>query len=526
MSGGPVSITRYAYLCIIIIAIMFILIYINYNTTFTETYNESKNLRIDIANILRKLPLSYFSKHSTSDISQTFISDIETIEHALSHAIPQIFGLLLFLFFSVVSMYVMQPVLAFIVLTPIIISLVLLILSKKNQINGTTRYYNQLRNNSKEFQEAIDLQLEIKSYGQSQTVKNHLYNVMDSSERIHIKTESSQAVPLLLSSSILKFSLGLTVYFGSILYLQGSLSLLILIAFIVGSSKLVFVIDTAYEFIAEIMYLDARLKNIAKIRKNQTKSGEKAHINEFDITFKNVNFSYVNSINIINNLSFTAKQNEVTALVGPSGCGKTTITRLISKLYDYNSGSILVGGEEIKNLDTEFLFDKISIVFQDVILFNTSVFENIRMGRKEASSKDVYDAANKANCLYFIENLPEGFDTIMGENGTQLSGGQRQRISIARALLKNAPIVLLDEISSALDVENELNIQQSLNELLKNKTVIIISHRLKSIESADKIIVLNHGTVDCIGKHDTLLDSSQLYHSLVEKSEATTQYQY
>ena len=246
----------------------------------------------------------------------------------------------------------------------------------------------------------------------------------------------------------------------------------------------------------------------------------------YGIQFKDVEFSYNDGQKIIDGISFTAEQNKVTALVGPSGCGKTTVLRLASRLYDYGKGQILIDGKDIATIDTDSLFDKISIVFQDVGLFNTSIMENIRVGNKNASDSAVKEAARLANCADFIEALPDGYNTVIGENGSRLSGGERQRLSIARALLKNAPIIILDEISASLDVENEMKIQESLNTLIKGKTVIIISHRLKSIENADKIIVMNQGKVDAEGTHAELLQKSALYKSMIEKSGLTERYTY
>lgn len=246
----------------------------------------------------------------------------------------------------------------------------------------------------------------------------------------------------------------------------------------------------------------------------------------FDIVFKNVAFSYEDDNEVLKDISFTAKQGEVTALVGASGSGKTSILRLISRLYDYDKGEILIDGKDIKNISTDSLFKKTSIVFQDVTLFNTSILENIRIGKKDASDEEVKRAAIFANCMDFIEKLPKGFDTVIGENGAELSGGERQRLSIARAFLKDAPILILDEISASLDVDNEKKIQESLNKLIKDKTVIIISHRLKSIENVDKIVILENGYVESIGGHKELLGKSKLYNDLLEKTRLAEEFVY
>jgi len=264
---------------------------------------------------------------------------------------------------------------------------------------------------------------------------------------------------------------------------------------------------------AELMYLDGNLQRIRELKSTKIQTGEAKELHNFDIEFKNVEFGYGEN-KVINDISFVAKQGEVTALVGPSGCGKTTVLRLMSRLYDYDSGKIIIDGNDIKGIETESLFENISIVFQEVTLFNTSILENIRFGNKNATDEQVKEAARLANCEEFIEKLPEKYNTLIGENGSKLSGGERQRISIARAFLKNAPIILLDEISASLDVENEMKIQESLNKLIKNKTVLVISHRMKSIENANKIIVMENGKIESQGNHNELLEKSKVYNTM------------
>ena len=299
-----------------------------------------------------------------------------------------------------------------------------------------------------------------------------------------------------------------------------------LIGYIIAAARIIDAVAGVEMNLAELMYIDARVKRINELRETKTQEGEPASLQHYDIQFKDVEFSYNGEQKIIDGISFMAEQNKVTALVGPSGCGKTTVLRLASRLYDYDKGQILIDGKDIAQIDTDSLFDKISIVFQDVGLFNTSIMENIRIGNKNASDSAVKEAARLANCADFIEALPDGYNTVIGENGSRLSGGERQRLSIARALLKNAPIIILDEISASLDVENEMKIQESLNTLIKGKTVIIISHRLKSIENVDKIIVMNQGKVDAEGTHAELLQKSALYKSMIEKSGLTERYTY
>ena len=281
-----------------------------------------------------------------------------------------------------------------------------------------------------------------------------------------------------------------------------------------------------YLNLAEMMSLDARIQRIQEIQQVKRQEGKEIELSSYDIIFQKVSFSYRADCKVIDKVSFVAKQNEVTAIVGASGCGKTTLLRLISRLYDYDEGKIFVGGKEIVDIDINHFFKNISIVFQEVLLFNTSIMENIRIGKKSATDEEVIQAAKLANCDEFVSRFPKGYQTIIGENGSKLSGGERQRISIARAILKDAPIVLLDEISASLDIENERKIQESLKRLLKHKTVIVISHRMKSIEKADNIIVMNEGKIEKIGKHKELLKSSSIYKNMIKKSEFAENYIY
>ncbi|MGI5173335.1 ABC transporter ATP-binding protein [Treponema sp. OMZ 840] len=506
--------------------LMYFLLHVNYNTLYTVTFKECKELRVEIANRLKALPLAYFSKHDISDLSQTVMADVAALEHALSHAIPQTIGLVVYLVIIGIMMIAAHPALGLCVFVPIIISFILLILSKKIQIRETTRDFHKQRQRSEFFQEAIELQQEIKSYGRTDTVAEKLNRNVDEAEKLHLSVEAHQAIPLNIAMAALKFSVGITVFFGLKMYLAGSAPLLYFIGYVIAASRIVDAVAAVEANLAEIMYIDSRVKRINELRETAVQEGSPADLKHCGIEFKDVEFSYNDGQKIIDGISFTAEQNKVTALVGPSGCGKTTVLRLASRLYDYNKGQILIDGKDIAKIDTDSLFEKISIVFQDVGLFNTSIMENIRVGNKNASDEEVKEAARLANCTEFIEALPESWNTFVGENGSRLSGGERQRLSIARAFLKNAPIIILDEISASLDVENEMKIQESLNTLIKDKTVIIISHRLKSVENADKIIVMNEGKIETEGTHSELLKKSALYRSMIEKSGLTEKWVY
>ena len=313
---------------------------------------------------------------------------------------------------------------------------------------------------------------------------------------------------------------------GVQLLIHGEISLLYLIGYIIGAIKVKELFDISVEGLTEMSYIEPAVRRIKEIKSAVLQEGEDTELTRYDIEFNHVSFAYDKVSKVLKDVSFTAKQGEVTALVGLSGSGKTSVLRVVSRLYDYDGGSILIDGKDIKNISTDSLFKKISIVFQDVTLFNTSILENIRLGRESATDEEVKEAAALANCMDFIEKLPEGFNTRVGENGAELSGGERQRLSIARAFLKDAPILILDEISASLDVDNEKKIQDSLNKLIKDKTVIIISHRLKSIENVDKIVVIDDGRVETEGSHKEVLEQSKVYRNLIEKTNLAEEFSY
>lgn len=510
---------------IIMVFIMYIIMSIEYNCLYNETYKESANIRIEIAEILKKLPLSFFSKHDVSDLSQTIMKDVSTIEHAISHAIPKVLGLIVYLFLIVIMLLIFNFKLALCILIPIILSIVCIFITKKSQVNGNKKYYNVMREISEDFQESIELQQEIKSYNQIEKFSKKIINDINYSEKVHIKSELGMVLPISISTNIQNLTLGATILFGTSIYLKGEASLLYLIGYIMCASKIIDAVNSLLSNFAELMYLDGNLQRIKELRSTEIQSGEEKKLKKFDIEFKNVEFGYGEN-KVIDNISFIAKQGEVTAIVGPSGCGKTTVLRLMSRLYDYDKGKIIIDDNDIKEIDTESLFENISIVFQEVTLFNTSILENIRFGDKNATDEQVKEAARLANCEEFIEKLPEKYDTLIGENGSKLSGGERQRISIARAFLKNAPIILLDEISASLDVENEMKIQESLNKLIKNKTVLVVSHRMKSIENVNKIIVMENGKIESQGSHMELIEKSKVYKTMVAKSNLAENYSY
>ena len=511
---------------VIIALLMIFVINRDYITTYNETYKESANLRIEISEIIKDLPLSFYSRKDLTDLSQTIMKDVETIEHALSHAVPGFYGFIINLIIVSILLLIGNLKLGLAVIIPIYLSAVMNLLSSKIQKNATNSYYKEQRKSSKMFQELIDLSTEIKSYNLTSEKEKDGIDFVKSLEKKHIKSEVGQVVPIVSATVIANLSLALAIYVGLESLMSGEINILYFAGYLFASARLIDGVAAFNQFYGELMYIDAPVEKIKALRNEKIQKGNRENLKSFDVSCNEVSFSYLDDKKVIDNVSFKAMQGKTTALVGPSGCGKSTLIKLVARLYDYDSGKILIDDKEIKNIHTEDLFKHISMVFQDVILFNGSVMENIRLGRSSASDEEVLEAARLANCDNFVNKLPNGYQTEIGENGSNLSGGERQRISIARAFLKNADIILLDEIAASLDVENEKYIQESINKLTKNKTVIIISHRMKSIENVDQIIVMDDGKIEDFGKHEELLKTSKTYKKMIESSKKSEEFIY
>ena len=524
--GNVSSTLQYIVMAILTLVFMYILLSEEYVSLYNSTYKESANLRKGIAENLAQLPLAYFSKHDLSDLSQTIMSDVERVEHSMSHSIPKVVAMWLFFPLMGLIMLIGNWKLGLAAIIPTLLSFMINPLAKQKEVSEYSRYFNVLRDNSELFQETIELQQEISSFNQADKVKKNLYKKMEESERIHLKVEVIPMLAVGISSSLSYISLAVVLAVGIQLLIHNEISLLYLIGYLIGAIKVKELFDVSREGMTEMSYIEPAIVRIKEIKNAALQEGKDTDLSSYDIEFKNVSFAYNKDAKVLKDVSFTAKQGEVTALVGISGSGKTSVLRLISRLYDYDTGSILIDGKDIKNISTESLFKNVSIVFQDVTLFNTSIMENIRLGRESATDEEVKEAAVLANCMDFIEKLPDGFNTLIGENGAELSGGERQRISIARAFLKDAPVLILDEISASLDVDNEKKIQDSLNKLIKDKTVIIISHRLKSIENVNKIVVIDEGVVETSGNHDELIKDSKVYKNLIEKTKLAEAFNY
>lgn len=511
---------------VIIALLMIFVINRDYITTYNETYKESANLRIEISEIIKDLPLSFYSSRDLTDLSQTIMKDVEAIEHALSHALSGFYGFIINLVIISILLLIGNLKLGLAVIVPIYISAILNFLSSKIQKKGVSSYYKEQRKSSKMFQELIDLSTEIKSYNLTEDKEKSGVEFVRSLEKEHIKTELAQVIPIVSATVVANLSLALAIYVGLNSLIDGEINILYFAGYLFASARLIDGVAAFNAFYGELMYIDSPVEKIKALRNEKIQRGKRADLKSFDIKGDKVSFSYLDDKKVIDNISFKALQGKTTALVGPSGCGKSTLIKLVARLYDYDSGKITIDGNEIKNIATQDLFKHISMVFQDVTLFNGSVMENIRLGRSSASDEEVLEAARLANCDDFVKKLPRGYETEIGENGSNLSGGERQRISIARAFLKNAEIILLDEIAASLDVENEKYIQESLNKLTKNKTVIIISHRMKSIENVDQIIVMKDGKIEDFGRHEELMERSKTYKKMIESSKKSEEFVY
>ena len=514
--GNVKSDTLYIGISIFILVIMYILLAKEYDALYSSTYRESANLRTDIATTLSNLPLAYFSKHDLSDISQTVMKDVEAIEHAMSHAMAKIIGFVLFFPIMSVLMLVGNIYLGLSIIIPVVLSYSLILVSKKLQLKNHKKHYDKLRQNSDSFQEAIELQQDIKSFGLGNKIREKLNKDMDESEKMMFKMEITLFIPLFLSWVVTQGTLVVVVIVGANLYANGSINLLYLIGYIFVAMKMKDIVDGLGANTSELFYLDARIKRIKEIKETKIQEGKEVELNNFDIELKNVKFGYDKKYPVLKDVSFIAKQNEVTALVGVSGCGKTSILKLISRLYDYDDGKIVIDNHDIKDIATNSLYKYVSIVFQDVVLFNTSILENIRIGRSDATDEEVIEAAKAAHIHHFIKTLPGGYNMELNEEASNISQGQKQLLTIARAILANKPILILDEATSSVDTRTEVLIQKAMNKLMEGRTTFVIAHRLSTIRNADKILVLKDGDIIEQGNHNELLEQKGFYSELYQ----------
>ena len=502
---------------LIVLGIMFVFSWKQYHFVFNTTYVESENRRINLGENLRKLPLSFFERRDLADLTSTIMNDCTDLEHVFSHAIPQLLGSVLSLILVAVGLFVFEWRLAVALLWVVPVAFIILYFSRKMIHRGGEIVTEDLLECGDSMQECIESIRDLKSYNYEKEYLSKIKGITGKIEKSRIKSELMAASGVITGNVVLKLGIVSVILAGSYLIVNGQITIYTFLIFLIASASIYAPVENGLTFLAEILIMDIKIERTKEIEGLVIEGGLKDYsLDGYDIEFRDVDFNYDDLKNVLTDISFTAKQGEVTALVGPSGGGKSTVSKLAARFWDPVSGEVLLGGQNLAELDSEKLLENFSIVFQDVILFNDTVMENIRLGKKDATDEEVIEAAKLAECDEFVENLPEGYNTVIGENGELLSGGQRQRISIARAMLKDANVILLDEATSFLDVENESKIQKALSELIKNKTVIIIAHRMRTIANADKIIVLDDGRISEQGTPEELLAQNGLFRKMVD----------
>lgn len=488
-----------------------------YNATYFSTYQESGRCRIRLAEKLRRLPLSFFGKKDLADLTNTMLGDVATTEQMFSHYVPQFYASIISTCLIAISLFFYDWRLALAALWVLPVALLIVGLSKKAQ-----NYFSRRQNAAQiavqdGVQECLETVRDLKSNNAEEEYLHGLYKKIDILESRHMKSELGTAMFVVPAQMILKLGIATVALVGSMLLINGTLTLITFFMFMLVVSRIYEPMSFSLQNLAAMNSLQINIDRMNEIENCREQDGNGEFIpNGYDIAFENVGFAYTGDETVLQNVSFKAKQGEVTALIGPSGGGKSTAAKLAARFWDTDRGRITIGGVDVKTVDPEQLLTAFSIVFQDVTLFNNTVMENIRIGRKDATDEEVVEAGRLANCDEFVEKLPEKWNSNIGENGSALSGGERQRISIARAFLKNAPIILLDEATASLDVENETAIQSALSRLIKDKTVLLIAHRMRTVSGADKIVVLSRGTVAEQGQPEKLLAQNGIYTRMVK----------
>lgn len=503
--------------CVICFALILITTWFQYNNTFFTTYEESGKRRLSLAERLRKLPLSFFGKKDLADLTSTIMADCEVLEKDCSHYIPALFGSVISTIVIALGLFAFDKAMALAALWVIPVSVLIIVLSYKVQDRAQQRNMSVKMACADGIQEYIETLRDLKANNAESSYLKGLRSKIRSVEKGAFKTEITTAVFVTSAGMVLKFGIATVALVGASRLVSGKIDVLTLFMFLLVASRLYDPMQAALQNLAAVIAMRTNVARMNEILDHEIQQGGDTLTNKgCDITFDHVGFAYKSGETVLNDVSFTAKQGEVTALVGPSGGGKTTVSRLAVRFWDNQKGKITVGGMDISKIDPEKLMTLYSIVFQDVTLFNNTIMENIRFGRKGATDEEVLAAAHLANCDEFAEKFPDKWNTNIGENGCELSGGERQRISIARAFLKDAPIILLDEATASLDVENETAIQSALSRLIRNKTVLVIAHRMRTITGADKIVVLSDGIVAEQGAPEELLNKNGIFKRMAD----------
>lgn len=525
MLGGGVQggrITFYVVGCVICFALIFLTTWFQYNNTYFTTYEESGKRRLSLAERLRKLPLSFFGKRDLADLTSTIMSDCEVIEKSTSHFIPGLFGSLISTILIAAGLFVFDWRMALAALWVIPVSVLIVILSYKVQDKVLVKFMTAKMSCADGIQEYIETVRDLKANNAEGNYLSGLKNKIKGVEKSNIKAELTTAVFVTGAGMVLKLGIATVALVGSALLVNGTLGVLTFFMFLLVASRLYDPMQAALQNLAAIIAMRTNVARMNEILEYPVQTGNDTLTNSgYDVVFDHVGFAYPGGEVVLKDVSFTAKQGEVTALVGPSGGGKTTVSRLAARFWDIRKGKITVGGMDVAEIDPEKLMRLYSIVFQDVTLFDNTIMENIRLGKKGATDEEVMSAARLANVDEFAEKLPDKWNTNIGENGCELSGGERQRISIARAFLKDAPVILLDEATASLDVENETMIQSALSRLIKDKTVLVIAHRMRTVAGADKIVVLADGVVSEQGKPNELYNKNGIYARMVDLQSAS-----
>ena len=514
LMNGDAGYRKWFYIggCVVCVILILVTTWFQYNGTFFATYIESGVRRISIAEKLRKLPLSYFGKRDLADLTSTIMNDSAVLETAFSHFIPELVGSVASTTIVALGLFAFDVKMAFAALWVLPVSFAIVLSSSKLQQKLGRKQMDAKMACADGIQECIETVQDLKSNNAENEYLKGLFKKVDNVEKRMIVSEFGNAAFVVSASLVLKLGIASVALTGAYLLTRGELDLLTFFMFLLVASRLYDPLQGALQNLAAIISTKTNIARMKEILDHDVQTGSEKLTNKgYDIQFDHVKFAYDTSETVLEDVSFTAKQGEVTALVGPSGGGKTTVSRLAARFWDASSGKITVGGMDVSKIDPEKLFSLYSIVFQDVTLFNNTIMENIRIGRKDATDEEVIAAAKLANCDEFAMKLPDKWNSMIGENGCELSGGERQRISIARAFLKNAPVILLDEATSSLDVENETLIQSALSRLIKDKTVMVIAHRMRTVAGADKIVVLSDGKVAETGTPDELMKKDGIF---------------
>lgn len=510
------NIFLYVGITLILFILVFAAHWIQYNQTYRVAYRESANRRIVLAEKLRKLPLSFFGQRDLSDLTSTIMGDCTALERVFSNALPQLFGTMYMFILTAIGLLIIDWRMGLCIAVPVPVAALIVFAARKAQVKAETANFEAKRTAYDGVQEYLDTIKELKSCSREQEYLNGLEKKLDSVVKCSFRNELAPGAATTTAQFVLRLGLAAVLLVGGILVSKGSLSIPMFVLYLIFAGRIYDPFTTCFMVLAEVFSSLVSVERMKQIDAAPEQTGGSTCNNKgYDIEFSNVGFSY-NEEQVLKGVSFVAKQGEVTALAGPSGSGKSTVSRLAARFWDADTGKITLGGVDVKTVEPETLFKNFAIVFQDVLLFDDTVMENIRLGRSGATDEEVKAAAKAAQCEEFIQRLPEGYQTNIGENGSALSGGERQRISIARALLKDAPVVLLDEATASMDAESETLVQDALSVLLRNKTVMVIAHRMRTIANADKVVVLENGKVSEMGSPAELLKKDGLYSHLVE----------